>query len=120
MADSSSEKLQDSNGDNARTSPEQQVVADQTENNQSPAANTVDPNKGKDKDAKKNKIDVLLKATGDAPIMKKKKWAVDRNKQVAYLIDFIRKYIKCNPSESLCFGSDGKLVLHYCKTEAWG
>ena len=33
--------------------------------------------------------------------MKKKKWAVDRNKQVSYLIDFIRKYIKCDSSESL-------------------
>ena len=46
-------------------------------------------------------VDVLLKATGDAPIMKKKKWAVDKNKQVSYLIDFIKKYIKCDPSESL-------------------
>lgn len=90
---------------------------------------------------KKSKIDVLLKAAGDAPIMKKKKWAVDANKPVAYLIEFIRKYIKCDPSESLfiyvnqtfapspdqvlsnlfeCFGTDGKLVLHYCKSQAWG
>ena len=54
---------------------------------------------------------MLLKATGDAPIMKKKKWAVDKTKQVSYLIDFIKKYIKCEPSESLvsliisCFSS---------------
>ena len=89
----------------------------------------------------KNKIDVLLKAAGDAPIMKKKKWAVDPNKTVAYLVEFIRKYIKCTPSDSLflyvnqcfvpypdqliqnlyeCFGADGKLVLYYCKTQAWG
>ena len=89
----------------------------------------------------KKKIDVLLKAAGDAPIMKKKKWAVDANKPVAYLSEFIRKYIKCEPSESLflyvnqtfvpapdqvisnlfeCFGTDGKLVLHYCKSQAWG
>ena len=91
--------------------------------------------------AEKKKIDVLLKAAGDAPIMKKKKWAVDANKPVAYLSEFIRKYIKCEPSESLflyvnqtfvpapdqvisnlfeCFGTDGKLVLHYCKSQAWG
>ena len=90
---------------------------------------------------KKAKIDVLLKAAGDAPIMKKKKWAVDANKPIAYLIEFIRKYIKCEPSESLflyvnqtfapspdqvlsnlfeCFGTDGKLILHYCKSQAWG
>ena len=49
----------------------------------------------------KTKIDVLLKAAGDAPIMKKKKWAVEANKPMAYLTEFIRKYIKCEPSESL-------------------
>ena len=87
------------------------------------------------------KIDVLLKAAGDAPIMKKKKWAVEGTKPVAYLTQFIKKYIKCEPHESLflyvnqtfcpsqdqllsnlfeCFGSDGKLILHYCKSQAWG
>ena len=91
--------------------------------------------------AAKNTIDVLLKAAGDAPIMKKKKWAVDPAKKVGWIIDFIRKYIRCEPNESLfvyvnqsfspapdteirvlydCFGSDGKLVLYYCKTQAWG
>ena len=33
--------------------------------------------------------------------MKKKKWAVDAHKTVAYLVEFIRKYIKCAPSDSL-------------------
>ncbi|XP_046854982.1 autophagy protein 12-like isoform X2 [Xenia sp. Carnegie-2017] len=87
------------------------------------------------------KIDVLLKAAGDAPIMKKKKWAVSGNKTVAFVVEFIRKRIKCSPAESLflyvnqcfvpypdqliqnlyeCFGADGKLVLYYCKTQAWG
>ena len=46
-------------------------------------------------------VEVLLKAAGDAPIMKKKKWSVDGTKTVAYLIEFIRKYIKCEPSDSL-------------------
>ncbi|KAI8503217.1 Ubiquitin-like protein [Branchiostoma belcheri] len=89
----------------------------------------------------RKKIDVLLKGAGDAPIMKKKKWAVDPTKKVSWIIEFIRKYIKCEPHESLflyvnqsfapspdqemqnlyeCFGSDGKLILHYCKTQAWG
>jgi len=91
--------------------------------------------------ASKLTIDVLLKAAGDAPIMKKKKWAVDPAKKVGWIIDFIRKYIRCEANESLfvyvnqsfspapdteirvlydCFGSDGKLVLYYCKTQAWG
>ncbi|XP_072167798.1 autophagy protein 12-like [Diadema setosum] len=90
---------------------------------------------------KKAKIDILLKATGSAPIMKKKKWAIDPSKKVAWVIDFVHKYLKCDPSQSLflyvnqafapspdqelrnlyeCFGSDGKLILHYCTSEAWG
>ncbi|XP_064615932.1 ubiquitin-like protein ATG12 [Liolophura sinensis] len=89
----------------------------------------------------KQKVDVLLKPAGDAPIMRKKKWAVERTKQIGWVSEFIKKYIKSDPSESLflyvnqsfcpspdsevgtvydCFGSDGKLVLHYCKTQAWG
>ncbi|XP_059141581.1 ubiquitin-like protein ATG12 [Physella acuta] len=87
------------------------------------------------------KVDILLKSAGDAPIMKKKKWTVDRSKKVCWVTDFIKKYIKSEPSDSLflyvnqsyapspdtdigsifdCFGSDGKLVLHYCRTQAWG
>lgn len=89
----------------------------------------------------KAKIDVLLRATGDAPIMKKKRWAVEGEKPVGWVSDFIRKYLKLDTSDSLflyvnqsfapapdqlirnlyeCFGSDGKLILHYCKTQAWG
>ncbi|XP_026293605.1 autophagy protein 12-like [Frankliniella occidentalis] len=91
--------------------------------------------------AKTNKIDILLKATGNAPIMKTKKWALDKDKKIGWIIDFIKKYLKLEPSESLflyvnqafapapdqivrniydCYGSDGKLVLHYCKSQAWG
>lgn len=46
-------------------------------------------------------VEVLLKAAGDAPIMVKKKWTVDGSKQVAYIVEFIRKYIKCEPKDSL-------------------
>ncbi|XP_026529222.1 ubiquitin-like protein ATG12 [Notechis scutatus] len=89
----------------------------------------------------KKKIDVLLKAVGDTPIMKTKKWTVERTRTIQSLIDFIKKFLKLLASEQLfiyvnqsfapspdqevgtlyeCFGSDGKLVLHYCKTQAWG
>ncbi|CAG5117657.1 unnamed protein product [Candidula unifasciata] len=88
-----------------------------------------------------SKVDILLKPAGDAPIMKKKKWTVERSRKIAGVAEFIKKFIKMEPSESLflyvnqsfapspdteigsifdCFGSDGKLVLHYCRTQAWG
>lgn len=87
------------------------------------------------------KIDLLLKATGNAPIIKQKKWAVDQEKDIAYVISFLRNFLKLKESDSLflyinqtfspspdhslrnlyeCFGADGKLVLHYAITVAWG
>ncbi|KAI1885835.1 hypothetical protein AGOR_G00207870 [Albula goreensis] len=89
----------------------------------------------------KKKIDILLKAVGDTPIMKTKKWAVEKGRTVQSLSLFISRFLKLEPSEQLfiyvnqsfapspdqevgvlfeCFGSDGKLVLHYCKSQAWG
>ncbi|KAJ8982349.1 hypothetical protein NQ317_013099 [Molorchus minor] len=86
-------------------------------------------------------VDILLKPTGNAPIMKKKKWTVDCDKKIGWIIEFIKKYLKLEPSEKLflyvnqtfapspdqivknlydCYSTDGKLVLHYCKTQAWG
>ncbi|XP_060532298.1 autophagy protein 12-like [Cylas formicarius] len=89
----------------------------------------------------KSKVDILLKPTGNAPIMKKKKWSVDSDKPIAWITEFIKKYIKLDPNEKLflyinqsfapspdqivrnlydCYSTEGKLVLHYCKTQAWG
>ncbi|KAM4651798.1 ubiquitin-like protein ATG12 [Discoglossus pictus] len=89
----------------------------------------------------KRKIDVLLKAVADTPIMKNKKWTIERTRTVQGLMDFIKKYLKLDGGEQIfiyvnqsfapspdqevgslyeCFGSDGKLVLHYCKSQAWG
>ncbi|CAH0384209.1 unnamed protein product [Bemisia tabaci] len=91
--------------------------------------------------SKKSKIEILLKATGNAPIVKKKKWLVEQDRTIGSVLNFFRRYLKLDPAESLflyvnqsfapapdqiiqnlydCFGSDGKLVLHYCKTQAWG
>ncbi|CAH8459850.1 unnamed protein product [Heterobilharzia americana] len=88
-----------------------------------------------------DKVVLLLKATGNAPVMKKMKWSVSRKQKIHWVVDFIRKYISCAPSESLflyvnqcfapamdaeigplydCFSVEGKLILHYCKTQAWG
>lgn len=89
----------------------------------------------------KKKIDILLKAVGDTPIMKTKKWSVERGRTVQSLSQFIARFLKMDASEQLfiyvnqsfspspdqevgvlfeCFGSDGKLILHYCKSQAWG
>ncbi|NXV24539.1 ATG12 protein, partial [Cepphus grylle] len=49
----------------------------------------------------KKKIDVLLKAVGDTPIMKTKKWAVERTRTIQGLVDFIKKFLKLMASEQL-------------------
>ncbi|CAB0032983.1 unnamed protein product [Trichogramma brassicae] len=90
---------------------------------------------------KEKKIEVLLKATGDAPIMTKKKWTVPPDKTLGWISEFIKKFIKMGPEERLflyinqtfapapdqtvkniydCYGTDGKLIIHYCKSQAWG
>ncbi|XP_020291602.1 autophagy protein 12-like [Pseudomyrmex gracilis] len=89
----------------------------------------------------KTKIDILLKATGNAPIMKQKKWSVCQDNPIGRISEFIKKYLKLDPNERLflyvnqtfapapdqtvknlydCYGADGKLVIHYCKSQAWG
>ncbi|XP_024861571.1 uncharacterized protein si:ch211-149k23.9 isoform X1 [Kryptolebias marmoratus] len=49
----------------------------------------------------KKKIDVLLKAVGDTPIMKTKKWAVDRGRTVQSLAQFISRFLKFDANEQL-------------------
>ncbi|XP_011160851.1 autophagy protein 12-like [Solenopsis invicta] len=89
----------------------------------------------------KAKIDILLKATANAPIMKQKKWSVYQDNPIGKISEFIKKYLKLDPNERLflyvnqtfapapdqtvknlydCYGADGKLVIHYCKSQAWG
>ncbi|XP_029176012.1 autophagy protein 12-like [Nylanderia fulva] len=89
----------------------------------------------------KTKIDILLKATANAPIMKQKKWSVCQDNPIGRISEFIKKYLKLDPNERLflyvnqtfapapdqtvknlydCYGADGKLVIHYCKSQAWG
>ena len=66
---------------------------------------------------------------------------VDRDKQISWIIAFIRKYLKFQAHESLylyvnqafspspdqtvgnladCFAQDNKLVLYYSRGQAWG
>lgn len=46
-------------------------------------------------------VDILLNATGNVPIMKKRKWTVDQEKQISWIIRFIHKYLKLEPEEKL-------------------
>ncbi|GFO02515.1 ubiquitin-like protein atg12 [Plakobranchus ocellatus] len=116
-----------------RTSPEDSKSSD--DNNSKPLSSSSAKQKNP------MKVDILLKHIGDAPIMTKRKWTVDRTKKISWVADFIKKYIKSDSTESLflyvnqsfapapdtdlgsifdCFNSDGKLVLHYCRTQAYG
>ncbi|KAG7269341.1 hypothetical protein CRUP_006699 [Coryphaenoides rupestris] len=47
------------------------------------------------------KIDVLLKSVGDTPIMRTKKWAVEKGRTIQSLSQFIAKFLKLDPSEQL-------------------
>jgi ubiquitin-like protein ATG12 len=46
-------------------------------------------------------VEILLKAAGNAPIMKKKKWAVGYDKTIGWVIDFIKRYLKLEASQAL-------------------
>ncbi|XP_011152269.1 histone-lysine N-methyltransferase SETMAR isoform X2 [Harpegnathos saltator] len=49
----------------------------------------------------KAKIDILLKATANAPIMKQKKWSVCQDNPIGRISEFIKKYLKLDPNERL-------------------
>ncbi|KAL1237004.1 Ubiquitin-like protein [Trichinella spiralis] len=88
-----------------------------------------------------DKIEIILKPVGDAPIMKQRKWEVLKGRTLGWVNLFIRRYLKLEDKDSLflfvsqafcpsndytlenvyeCFGSSGKLVIHYSLVEAWG
>ncbi|VEN53355.1 unnamed protein product [Callosobruchus maculatus] len=116
-------------------------VQEATNSLQSLNIRTESVDSGSDPEHTKQKVDILLKPTGNAPIMKKKKWTVDSDKKIGWIIEFVKKYLKLESNEKLflyvnqtfapspdqivknlydCYSTEGKLVLHYCKTQAWG
>lgn len=46
-------------------------------------------------------VELLLKATGDAPIISKKKWVVSPDRTIGWISEFIRKLIKLGSEERL-------------------
>lgn len=85
-----------------------------------------------------DKVVVLLKATGDAPILKQSKFKVSRSERFVFISEFLRKSLKMDsvfmylnssfaPSldESVgqlaeAYAIDGKLIVNYSTSPAWG
>uniref|UniRef100_A0A8C7B625 Ubiquitin-like protein ATG12 n=1 Tax=Neovison vison TaxID=452646 RepID=A0A8C7B625_NEOVI len=76
-------------------------VSPETATPEPPSSAAVSPGTEEPAGDTKKKIDVLLKAVGDTPIMKTKKWAVERTRTIQGLIDFIKKFLKLVASEQL-------------------
>ncbi|CAA7018452.1 unnamed protein product [Microthlaspi erraticum] len=84
------------------------------------------------------KVVVHLRATGGAPILKQAKFKIPGTDKFAKVIDFLRRQLHSdslfvyvnsafspNPDESVNdlynnFGFDGKLVVNYAFSMAWG
>uniref|UniRef100_A0A0K0DEQ8 Ubiquitin-like protein ATG12 n=1 Tax=Angiostrongylus cantonensis TaxID=6313 RepID=A0A0K0DEQ8_ANGCA len=93
-----------------------------------------------------DKVTILLRAVGDAPILKQKKFSVDASRTVAWFSQVIKKLINLPDDQTLhvyisqtfapspdhsfgslrdCYairgdGNDDHLVMHYSTTNAWG
>ncbi|XP_059772898.1 ubiquitin-like protein ATG12 isoform X1 [Balaenoptera ricei] len=76
-------------------------VSPETATPEPPSSAAVSPGTEEPAGDTKKKIDILLKAVGDTPIMKTKKWAVERTRTIQGLIDFIKKFLKLVASEQL-------------------
>lgn len=81
---------------------------------------------------------ILLQAVGDAPILKQQKFRVSASESFAKLADILRQRTKKDRvflylHQSFCpsleetvgalykaYGSEGKLVVNYATTPAWG
>ena len=88
-----------------------------------------------------NKIEILLQAVGNAPILRNRKFLLERTKTVQYIIGWLKKYMKLDAKDQLflyvnqefapspdaeigtiydCFKIGNTVIFHYCITPAWG
>ncbi|RNA41397.1 ubiquitin ATG12 [Brachionus plicatilis] len=88
-----------------------------------------------------NKIEIFLKAVGNAPILKRKKFLLDRSKNVKFIIEWLKKYMKLETKDHIflyvnqefapspdadigtiydCFKTGNSVIFYYCITPAWG
>ncbi|XP_075247891.1 autophagy protein 12-like [Convolutriloba macropyga] len=87
------------------------------------------------------KIEIMFQSVGSAPILKQKKFKVDPFKTIEFLQSTLKRLLKLSEHDSLflyvnqafapsldsvlkhlhdCYNIDGKLMIHYCTTQAWG
>jgi ubiquitin-like protein ATG12 len=99
------------------------------------------PSNTSNTNATPNKIEILLKAVGNAPILKNRKFQLERTKNVHFIIGWLKKYMKLDPKDQLflyvnqefapspdtdigtiydCFKIGNTVIFHYCTTPAWG
>ncbi|XP_003385427.1 PREDICTED: ubiquitin-like protein ATG12 [Amphimedon queenslandica] len=88
-----------------------------------------------------DKIVLSLRAAGNAPQLKHKKFAVEKDRSVAWVVQWLCQKLKIEEGETMFvyvqqafappldtdletlyknYGTGDKLVLTYCKTQAWG
>lgn len=98
---------------------------------------------GEQQSGAEKKIEIFLKNTGNAPVIKdnKTKWLVRASAKVSDISKLVVKILKLDPSQSIfiyvnqsfaptldqtvqnlfdCYECDKKLVLYYATTQAWG
>lgn len=101
------------------------------------------PQQAKAPSSDETKIEIFLKNTGNAPVIKnnKTKWLVKASTKVAEVAKLLIKLLNLDSSQSIfiyvnqsfapaldqtvqnlfdCYECDKKLVLYYATTQAWG
>jgi len=90
---------------------------------------------------KDGKVIILFKSTGNAPALKQTKFKLGIENSASVVISFLRKQLKLAAADPLfifvnstfqpspddvvselfkCFHQNGKLVINYATTQAWG
>jgi len=88
-----------------------------------------------------DKVSVVLRPVGNAPMLQKQRYNVDQSKTVQWMAKWIKNKLKSQTSDSIiiftaqhfappldqqvgnlydCFGANDKLVVHYATQPAWG
>lgn len=89
-----------------------------------------------------NKITITFRHVGNAPILKRNKFMLERTRNVHFIIEWLKKFMKLDlvkdqlflyvnqefsPSPDVdigtlydCFRVGNTVILHYCTTPAWG
>ncbi|KAG0224448.1 hypothetical protein BGW41_005078 [Actinomortierella wolfii] len=67
-----------------------------------------------------SKVVVRFRAIGNAPILKQNFYKISASNKFLAVIQFLRKELNYQPSDPLCFNTDGRLIINYCTVPAWG